>query len=125
MSKIEELKSKLGVSEKTILNTLEEINPLRVVLTEEFRSDEKGCHRERSIKRCMDAKIDFSSECNTIYDIAKTVIKVINPLTGNEMVYKRGGGSMSQHTMTFVDEETKDEISVTLQSNSFSFNPKK
>lgn len=120
-----ELTSKLGVSNKAIMDAVETINPLRLAINEEFGSKEEGCYRQRSIQRCLDAKVDFVSEANTITEMAKRFMKIVNPLTGNEMKYVGGGGNYETMTLRFLDEQTNDVVSITLSNDAIGFTPRK
>lgn len=114
-----EIQSKLGLQDKTFEEA--DHNPLRLVLSEEFNNPSTGGdYRKRAIDRCLKAKIGFDSESNTVYDLAKMCLKIVNPVTGNEMKITGGGGSGSMFSITAVDQETGDQISLNIPVNAIS-----
>ena len=121
-----EIKSKLVVSEKTFDEF--NFNPLRLVLSDEFARnelpEEESDYRERAINRCIDANVPFHSEANTITNMVRRTLKVINPRNGNEMKWFMSGGTDSAMSISYRDEETGDEVRITLSSDAISVNPK-
>jgi len=103
-------------------------NPLRVVLNEEWDSKfvpGEVDYRERAIKRCLDARVEFVSEFNTLTNLIHKCIKVINPLNGNEMVTISSGGTAAGYTFSYKDEETGDTVQLTVNEESIRISPKK
>ena len=123
--KLDEIKEKLNVSEKAINDNLH-FNSLRIVLSDEFYKPEtnnKVDYRERSINRCIEANVPFSSESNTIINFAKRFLQVINPKTNNFMESKSAGGNSEGMSILFTDPETKDEMTLFLTNEAFHFKP--
>ena len=116
---LQELADKLGVSHKAVDEVY--VNPLRLLINDEFGRNVAGDYRDRVIKRALKSGVSFSSEANTIWDLGKLVLCVVNPKTGNEMEYHGGSGSGDVYTFRFIDKKTKDEISISLPSEGIFF----
>lgn len=114
-----DIQKKLGISDKTIAEHTKYINPLSLVVTEEFNSKEEGSYRDRAIQRCIKAKVSFRSEANTLTELVKKVVQVNNPLTDMPMVCKGGGGNSDSMTLIFKDD-TGLEISISLAHDAIS-----
>jgi len=124
--KKKEIQEKLG----TLDSIFEEhrYNALRIALDEEWnRSEvakEEPDYRDRAINRCLEAKVPFTSETNTLTSIASRVLTVTNPLNGNVMEFTSGGGSMSSYTLTFKDSQTGDLVQISLPYDAIRVSPK-
>lgn len=125
--KKEDIQKKLSISDK-YFNEFD-YNPLRLALDQEFDRnvviDNGKDYRERAIDCVLKAKVPFISETNTISDMIKMFIKIVNPLTGNEMEYLNGSGNFIEYTATFKDMQTKDIISISFNSEAIRFTPHK
>jgi len=126
--KAEEIKNKLGVSDEAIEKSMD-FNALRIVMNEEFAkpevTDKDGNdYRERSINRCVEARVPFTSDTNTIYNFVERFITVRHPINGNIMKSKGGGGNNKEMTINFRDDETGDEMSISFMDDSFHIKPK-
>lgn len=123
--KLDEIKKHVALSDAAV-NDHMEFNPLALLISDEFNKHILGeDYRKRALKRAIDAKIEFVSESNSITDMLKMFVKVVNPLTGNEMKYKTGGGNFKETSMTFIDEVTGDTFTICLEQNAMMFSPKK
>ena len=122
--KASEIKNKLSVSDKAIEENMD-FNALRIVLTEEFRKEGTGMdYRQRALDRCVEAKVEFTSEASSINEIIKRYVKIVNPITGNEMESKGYGGNSDGISIEFRDKETGDKIYLRLGHDAFHFEPK-
>lgn len=127
--KLKHIEKFANVNKETIDNYIDEmyVNPLSIIANEEFRSNVKSDlnYRQRSINRVLNAGVPFDSDFNTLYDLFPRLFKVVNPYNGNEMKLKDGSGNSEQYTLNFVDEKTKDEISISLPHDAISVKPRK
>lgn len=88
--KTNEIIQKLGISQKTIDQT--DLDPTRLVIEEEFGKP-AGNYRPRVIKRLTEARINFSSDANIIYDMARDLISVKCPHCNGTTKARGGGGN--------------------------------
>ena len=103
-------------------------NPLRVVLNEEWAQQfvpGEEDYRERAIKRCLDARVEFVSEFNTLTNLVRKCVKIVNPLNGNEMELTSSGGTGGDYTFTYRDEKTGDTVHLSVNEESIRITPKK
>ena len=127
--KKKEIQEIMGISNEYFEDL--DVNPLEVIIAEEW--DRNGIHRnkiqkdyqERALERVIDAKIEFTSEFNTLLNLVRRTIKVVNPFNGNEMIENYSGGSGGKYIISFKDEETGDLIQITFRAGDIKVIPKK
>lgn len=68
---IGDVKNKLGIPADAKINV--GVNPLRVAESYEFGCDGDGDYRERAIKRVLANRVSFTSEFNSISELAKRI----------------------------------------------------
>lgn len=118
----------LGVAAEFFDN--EYINPLRLVLSEEFKRKEptagnKGLNfRQRAINRCIKARVGFHSEQNTCSNLGELVFKVKSPVSGTiKEVRATGGNNNCTHfVVDFGKDDVKIDITIPHDNISVSFN---
>jgi hypothetical protein len=87
----------LKLSQSTIDNAFDHVNPLRLVIDEEFNRPGTGNYRKRSIDRVMKAKASFQSEFNTIGELVdKLNLTIKCPNSGKTIKFRYTGGSGSE-----------------------------
>lgn len=105
-----------------------DMNPLRLALDQEWdephNKDGKD-YRTRAIDRCVEAKVPFTSEGNTIFNLNELFIKLVNPISGNEMQITHQSGNGVVALVTFKDMETKDIVNLTIPVDGIKFYPHK
>ena len=91
----------LGVPERT---EQDDVNPLRVAINYEFARNahgDKRDYRERAIDRCVEHKVDFHSEQNTVYESATRFVAVKCPACGSMLNGTGGVGNFSFHSIDY------------------------
>lgn len=113
----------LGLSQKTIDETLDGVNPLRLLLSDEWNKPGAGDYRENAYKRALDLNVPFQTEDNTVFTLVPKIVQIFNPKSGNKMEYSGGSGSGDMYHLRFVDPITKDEIFLNVSSDAIGFRP--
>lgn len=121
-----EIQEKMGTPDKYFEEV--DINPLKIAIAEEWDKIETmpavSDYRERALDKVIKSRLKFKSEFNTITNLVKRVIKVINPFNGNEMVESFSGGNSEAYTISFKDEKTEDLVQFTFHLNGITIIPK-
>lgn len=105
--------NKLNLQDSTIEKAIEHVNPLRLVINEEFSNPQTKDYRKASIDRMFKAEVNFESENNTIGELFdKLNIQAICPKTGKVMKFKHTGGS--GHSGTFVAKSGHIEVCLSI-----------
>lgn len=94
------------------------VNPLRLALTYEFGKKCQNNYRIRAINRCLHRKIDFTSECNTVVELATSLLAVKCPVCGRNMKYYSASGTGQAMTVRWRCSKDKTEAHVDLPSES-------
>lgn len=78
-----------------------EINPLALIVNDEFDKPGKGNYRKNAVERTIKTKVQFHSECNTLTELVKKIIKIQCPYCNKEMTHKDSGGNLITTTINF------------------------
>ena len=97
----QEIQEKLGIKDSTFNE--EYHNPLRLAISEEFNKRGSTNYRDRAIDRVMKARINFTSEPNSMYNLVEKLVKIVSPETSETLTPKSGGGNNDSLTFTFKD----------------------
>ena len=92
----------------------DDVNPLRVAVNYEFRQNDEDSsfdYRMRAIRRCVNTRLSFWTDSNTVYSAAKAYIKVQCP-DCNRILEGHGGGST--HNNNSINYQCKCGTRVTL-----------
>ena len=112
---------KLGISQDILNEAIDGINPLRLAITKEFRDSngKGGLYQNRAIELCIDKRISFDSETNSLGNLVEKVLDIKHPVTGEKMKFTRGGGNSESFTFRFKGEDGV-EIALSLNHDAIS-----
>ena len=96
------------------------VNPLRLALTYEFGRKCPSNYRTRAINRCLHNGVNFSSECNTIVEMALRVLIVKCPECGRAMRYCSSSGTGHMMSVRWRCSKDKNVVCIDLPSDSIS-----
>lgn len=113
---------KLGIAQSTL--DCAYINPLRLLISEEFDRPIGGEYRERAVKRAIKSGISFVSEINSIGILVSKLIVVKCPVCGRAMTNNSNGGSMQEVCFTYECEKCDIKIQLNLNGDSISVDRK-
>ncbi len=117
----------LGLYPKTLENL--EFDVTGAVLSDCFNlprafRKENEDYRDLAIKRFIDQKLPFDSNCNISFEMAKRFVTIICPYCGKNMKYNNGGGNSCVNHISFKCECGAESTLELNHKTGLSFSPK-
>ena len=115
--------NELGLRAKTLDNL--EVRVEDVITDDEFNRPGGTDYRNEAISRLVDLRVNFSSNCNIVWEMLKRFVKVECPYCGGKTKASGGGGNGSVSSMEYVCEKCDSKVILCVSNDGVSLIPEK
>lgn len=119
--KLNDALTALGI--KTAPQGSDQVNALQVAISHEFDrrtanyKKEALDYRERALNRCINRKVSFTSEGNSLHTFLKKYVRFICPCCDSTIQAGNGGGTADTWSANFECQSCKTAISLRLDND--------